>query len=442
MTDLPVPIRLRLRRLARRVALGLFLDIWPRWAAAGLFTAGLAALACRMLVPSASPYLPWFWIVVPLTIVPVAILSRIRRFRAADLVALADSLAGGNGMLLAVDETRDGAWIDSPLLDRASAFPLPRLRPWRALAPALAAGLFLAAALAVPQRAARGSHTALAHDIARDLSATVAQLTQQQIVTPDERKSLDDAIERIRRGAEQKMDASSWEAADALRESLASDLAAKQNAVKWADESLARYRAAARAAGGPPPSDGAESAELQKALERLAKSGLLAGAPESLKAALERGKLPADAASLRDLTASLAKYLKETNARFADLGKLGKEFGRFDPAEFPVEGPSPPDGDGDPGRGGVNRGRADAELTWGKETAPFDRFKATPLPPGAPRSPDDWAPVVELPGAPQASPELSASAGAREYAETAGQSAWRRALAPRHQSAVKKYFAK
>ena len=69
-----------------------------------------------------------------------------------------------------------------------------------------------------------------------------------------------------------------------------------------------------------------------------------------------------------------------------------------------------PDGDGEPGTGGVNRGRADAPLTWGKESLPVDRFKPTPLPPGAARSPDDWAPLVELPGSPDEAPVSSAPA--------------------------------
>jgi hypothetical protein len=90
----------------------------------------------------------------------------------------------------------------------------------------------------------------------------------------------------------------------------------------------------------------------------------------------------------------------------------------------------------------VNRGRGDAQLTWGEETTPFDRFKAQPLPPGAPRSPDDWAPVVELPGAPAESARPGTPSQTRTYAADAGQSAWRRTLAPRHQSAVKKYFEK
>ena len=64
------------------------------------------------------------------------------------------------------------------------------------------------------------------------------------------------------------------------------------------------------------------------------------------------------------------------------------------------------------------------------------------MPPGAARSPDDWAPVVEFPGAPEESPAPGAPAAARQYAAVAGQTAWRRTLAPRHQSAVKKYFEK
>jgi hypothetical protein len=37
---------------------------------------------------------------------------------------------------------------------------------------------------------------------------------------------------------------------------------------------------------------------------------------------------------------------------------------------------------------------------------------------------------------------VSAQGAARDYAAAAGQAAWRRSLAPRHQTAGKKYFAK
>jgi hypothetical protein len=47
-----------------------------------------------------------------------------------------------------------------------------------------------------------------------------------------------------------------------------------------------------------------------------------------------------------------------------------------------------------------------------------------------------------LPGSPQESATLSGQSDARQYSATAGQGAWRRSLAPRHQTAVKKYFDK
>src|SRR4029453_8886416 len=266
----------------------------------------------------------------------------------------------------------------------------------------------------------------------------------EALVTPEEEKKLEDEIERIRRGAQERVDASSWEAADALREKVVAGLAEKQRGVKWAEESLARFEAAAKGGANVESSAAAQAAELTKALDALAKSGLMAGAPADLQRLLKSGKLPADPGSLRDLAASLSKYLGETKGRMAGVGKLGKEFGRFDPAEFTLDSGegAAADGDGEPGRGGINRGRADAPLTWGAESLPFDRFKAQALPPGAARSPDDWAPVVVLPGAPKESAAIGTAAAARQYAAAAGQNAWRRTLAPRHQSAVKKYFAK
>jgi hypothetical protein len=440
MDEIPVPLRPSLRRLARRLVLGLFLDRWSSWAVVSLLLAGLVALACRMFVPIAASYLHWLWLAPVITAVPALTISCLRAFRPGDIVAIADWLNGGHGMLLALFDTADPAWMESPAIPRDLV--LPRLRPWRTLRALPAALAFLGAALWLPQRAAHPSTTILADDIAGRLTAAVVELKQQDLITPEEEKTLEEEIERIRRGAEARMDASSWEAADALREKLAADVAAKRDALRWAEESLARYAAAAQGAGGAEGSKAA-AAELAAALEKLAQSGLLAGAAADLQRQLKGARLAGDPKALRELAAAVSKYLGEANGRLGNVAALGKAAGRFDPAEFPLNHSAmSPDGDGDPGRGGVNRGRADAELTWGKETALFDRFKAKPLPPGAARGADDRAPIVELPGTPQASPEPSAATPGRQYGAAAGQAAWRRTLAPRHQSAVKKYFAK
>jgi hypothetical protein len=444
MHEMPASVRPVLRRLARRLTIGLFLDVWPVWAVASLLVSGLVVLICRMFFPGAAPYLHWLWLAPVLTTLPAIIICALRAYRPAEVVAMADWLSGGQGMLLTLLEHNDPAWTESPLVDVATKFTLPRLRPWRKLATLPPALMFLALALWLPQRtSAQDANAILADDIAADLKATVVVLKQQDLITPEEEKKLEEEIDRIRSAAKERVDASSWEAADALREKVAAGLADKQDAVKWAEDSLARFAAAGQAAGSPDSQSRANPAELTAALEKLARSGLLAGAPADLQGLLKAGKLPTDPEALSRLAASLSAHLAKTKGRLGGVGRLGKEFGRFDPSEFPLDSDQAgPDGDGNPGRGGITRGRADAELTWGKETAPFDRFKASPLPPGAARSADDWAPVVELPGAPRESPGLNASAAARQYAAAAGQSAWRRTLAPRHQSAVKKYFEK
>jgi hypothetical protein len=444
MNELPLSVRPALRRLSRRLAIGLFLDVWPAWAAGTLFLAGLVALVCRMFVPGAASRLHWLWLAPLLTALPALITCYVRAYRPAEVVALADWLGGGHGLLLTLFKNDDPAWAESPLLEQASRFALPRLRPWRKLAALPPALAFLAVALWLPQRTpAYGSNAPWSADHRLRSHGHGGGVEAAGVITPVEEQKLEEEIERIRKGAQERVDASSWEAADALRERVVAGLSEKQNGVKWAEESLARFQAAAKGGANVEPSAEAQAAELTKALDALAKSGLLAGAPADLQKLLKGGKLPADPGSLRDLAASLSKYLSETKGRMAGLGKLGKEFGRFDPSEFPLEsGESGSNEDGEPGRGGINRGRGDAPLTWGAESLPFDRFKAQALPPGAPRSPDDWAPLVVLPGAPRESPAASTPAAARQYAAAAGQNAWRRTLAPRHQSAVKKYFEK
>ncbi len=432
-----------LTRLRRRLAVGLFLDVWPGWAIGSLIAAGTIVVVCRMFFAGAAPYLGWLWLLPALTAIPAAFLAVRRAYAPADVAAVADWLGGGQGALLTWFETADPAWKDSPLIQQSAAFRLPRIRLRRAHMAVVPALAFLAAAWLLPQRVqALDASEALADEIASDLKAAVVELKQEALITPEEEKQLEEQIERIRKSAEERVDPASWEAADALREQVVASLTEKQEAVKWAQESLARLSAAADSLGAGESLSNAQTAELTKALEKLAKTGMLAGASEQLRGMLQAGKMPTDPKALRELAASLGKYLGETNGKFANAAGLGKGFGRFDPSEFGAGTEPGSDGNGLPGRGGVTRGRADADLTWGQETTPHDRFKSTPLPPGAARSPDDWAPVVSLPGAPQTAATRSTQSAGRDYDAAAGQAAWRRSLAPRHQSAVKKYFAK
>jgi len=446
MNPLPVPVASVLRRLRRRLTIGVFLDIWPLWALGSLLSAGVFALSCRLFLPRAASALNWLWLAPVIASIPAVLLTLSRSYRAEQIAALADSLNGGEGTLLAVLEIQDPAWVSSRAIAGFSQFPMPRLRVWRKLCAILPAAAFLATALMMPQRTTAAAKGMLANDIAADLQATLNELKKQDVITPNEDKQFQDEIERIRKDASEKLDASSWEASDAMREKFAAKLAEKQDAMKWAADSLSNFAAAGDSDASMTK---ALAGELGTAIDKLSQTGLLANAPADLqkllggKDAIAGGKtqLPKDAASLRKLAASLSKYLAGRSGELAAIGKLGKEAGRFDPTEFPLfSDERGPDGDGDPGSGGINRGRGDADLTWGKESAMSDRFKSVPLPPGSYRSPDDWTPLAVLPGAPKESPEASLASSGIQYAGVTGQAAVRRTLAPRHYSAVKKYF--
>src|SRR6188474_340372 len=305
MTDLPASVRPTLRRLARRVAAGLFLEIWPRWAIGSFLLAGTAALVCRIFFSSAAPFLPWLWLAPALSIVPVIILCIRRAYRPIEIAALADSLSGGQGTLLTVLETNDPAWASTAALESLKQLPMPRLKLWSRVAPILASAVFLITALLLPQRMISGPRTTiLANDIVADLKTTIEELKKQDLLTPEEEKTFEEEIERIRKDALDRVDASSWEAADAMREKVSASLSQKEDALNWAQENLARFAAAAQA--GTPPSAN-DARELADAIKNLAQTGMLDDAPADLQKllgsaeALAGGnfKLPSDPKALR-----------------------------------------------------------------------------------------------------------------------------------------------
>ena len=107
MDDLPVSVRPVIRRLRRRVLIGQFLDIWPSWAAGSFIVVGVVFLISRTFLAKLATILPWLWIIPALSVAAAVVVCMKRRYHAFEILALADSLAGGQGALLAVAETRD-----------------------------------------------------------------------------------------------------------------------------------------------------------------------------------------------------------------------------------------------------------------------------------------------------------------------------------------------
>jgi hypothetical protein len=126
MSPFPDPVRSVLRRLRYRLDIGVFLDIWPCWAVAGLLLAGIVVLICRLWFPGAAFGLPLLWIAPIIAGIPALIQSARHFYRPDHIAAIADSLSGGQGTLLALLETQDPAWMDFREIEnfRRSRFPV------------------------------------------------------------------------------------------------------------------------------------------------------------------------------------------------------------------------------------------------------------------------------------------------------------------------------
>jgi hypothetical protein len=95
---------------------------------------------------------------------------------------------------------------------------------------------------------------------------------------------------------------------------------------------------------------------------------------------------------------------------------------------------------GRPGRGGVSRGRADAALEFSGETpGRTDAFEARELP-GAERNDVESTALVGVGGAAPTVDPRADGAGLVETRASAGQSAFKRRVAPRHRDAVQGFF--
>ena len=210
MDKVPSTIPAVLKRLRRRLAIGLFLEIWPAWAVGSLIAAGTVVAVCRMFFAGAAPYLVWLWLLPILVAIPALVVCVRRAYSPKDVAALADWLGGGQGTLLTWFETADPAWSDSSHVQQAATFTLPRIRLRLAQAAVIPALVFLAVAWLLPQRLpALEASEALADEIASDLKTAVAELKQEALITPEEEERLEEEIERIRKSSEERVDPSS-----------------------------------------------------------------------------------------------------------------------------------------------------------------------------------------------------------------------------------------
>ena len=262
-------------------------------------------IACRRLRGPRLPafragrralYLIWLLAAPALAILPAAVRLPFGAPTGLEqILAIIDALTGGDGAVLtfsnATNQPAESGTANRPRRARASAV--------HSMAAACRGGagtgvsahrLAPAAADAcmVPRR--------MADDVVAGLAATLAELKTHDLVTPAEEKQLEQEIERVKNAAREKMDASAWEAADAVYGRRWPRMR-RQNVTprRWREHCRALLRR-----GRCRRQYGQRIGERRiVALEALARSGALAGAPADIQKMLASGKLPGDAASSR-----------------------------------------------------------------------------------------------------------------------------------------------
>lgn len=156
--------------------------------------------------------------------------------------------------------------------------------------------------------------------------------------------------------------------------------------------------------------------------------------------------LPKDPAERQKLLEELKEALKQESQKLAELRKQCQgqcqngqcEGGNCEGGQ--CEGDGLANGQ-KPGKGGISRGRGDADLNYGHETDEQGiKFKETVLPKGYLDDPSEE--VLRLTfSLPEVDVADSAPKGAaRESGPSTGEATWNRKLSPKHRSVVKDYF--
>ena len=429
-------------RVVYRVALAATLGSTLRHLAALLWVVGVLCLLMR-LWHSFSPEVFALLLIAPLT----GLLAARGRFIDRRIAAAwLDKMAGGTGRIVTAFERGD---------EGEGGSATPRMRLGKALMWNLPAAAFLALVLLVPISRAETPPSATESAV-EQLQEQLEVLEDIAQLPPEELEELKDNLEDLESQGDEPTE-SAFEAIDSLEEQLG------QLAEELAESSERAQEAMKKAQDAEEPGEAQKA--IANALEKLADSGLSkeldkameqalgAEGSEALREAMESGDGEAiqEALSqlspeqLGELAQALSEALDNKMKRLSDAGltEPGEGEGEACKAADMQAGnciPGEGDGDGEPGQGGVNRGRGDAELTWGEEPPNHDdKFKSELLPTG--ELPD--LRNSELIGEQWVDPEADAQAqagGGADVDQSYGEAAWDRDLSPRHRDAVGEFF--
>jgi hypothetical protein len=425
------------------------------------FLCGVATLSLRVATGQRKIELIWL-VTGGLPAILLAGLLAVRRLPDRNAVsALIDQRSRCGGLLMASDRVDIGAWES-----RMPDFSEPRIL-WharRAIVVMIASMLFALVSFLVPvATGAMDSERPLdvANEVAR-IAADTNVLKDEQIIDATQAESLQTQLDSIKAEANGQDPVKTWEALDHLRDAMsktadeAADKLARQN------EHLAQAQVLSETLGRD--GSGLDSKLMTQAMKELQSQMRSAGGdqqatqaiPGELADALKSGSLTKEqmkelTEALKQSKANLARKLgKLSDARLIDLKKVKQceNAGKCDSAglaEFLKENEESMTVSEMMrawGKGGVDRGRGDAPMTWTDPSSERGaRFKEKVLPSSLAGLKDSEL-VGRSVGAPDVEKLSSQRSGALNGAAAGGGSAFSHTVLPRHRRAVNTYFAR
>jgi hypothetical protein len=454
----------------RSVTRGVFWTVLVRFSAIVLGVLGVLALLARSLLDMPLERVAWIfaaWACVPLLALWYARSKRLSRTGAA---AWLDLQAGSSGIVVTSSERDGAAWSGALQSALQAPFQLPRAHVGRAGLALVLALLFAAAALWVPiPRTVVGPPLALQKASIERVAEQLATLKEEVELEPSFTEEVEASLERIDQGEASSTAEATFEALDRALERLS------EEAESRAEVALDAQAGLEQAAAGASTDAEAAQAELERAMRELSRAGMSRDVEESLQEAqgLEASELPP---GIELASGDIQKLAQDLNGRLgAKLGKLAragllkpgkleraarelaklgeyrehvcdencaKQLGGKCSGTGQCQGSGHASDGSTPGNGGISRGRADAALTYGEESAgQTERFEATPLPPSERLDLEHSVTFGVGATAPEVDPTAEA-AGLAPLDAKGGKSAWRRRLAPHHQDAVRTFFTR
>ncbi len=441
------------RNCLLKLNVGHFLKVYADWLSVYLIVMGLAVLFVKLKFVGLWPGVLWLFV----GLIPLAIAAwmHARRafFTSREAIAYVDERLGAGGLLMSLAEQPDPQWeekIDIPRSVWQQA--VPYLYPKRFLKYVVLPMVFALAACLIPSRDVSAKpvvKNSVAQQATTELQAILETLKEEKLVDKEKENELQNEIEQlIEETRKSPLTHEKWETLESLKQQMVMQM---QEMALQLSKSAAAAEALEMMAMDETSLTAEQIEQLQSAigqgLEELAKTGKMSNVSPQMKKLMDKMqkegefKLSENPSEREQTLKELREFLEKEckNCQSACEKCQGGDGGNCE-GEQGKEGSSETSSE-KPGRGGTNRGRGDAELTWGDDNDESGlKFKETVLPPGFQEMPKEE--IYKL--ARTAPNEDVADAAPRDESRVvgpqAGSESWNRTIKPSHQRVIQKYF--